>query len=200
MGIRMRCLLLIMLACQQHVWSFVDQAGQSVPPTATDRNISPADPLVQLPEGYTVHFWSTVGCGPCRQFKANQKPKLGKQCYEFELAKHRDEARRLKITRFPTIQIVQGGYVRHTYVGNVSAETIRTKCKQLAAPRLSYQRRSARRWNVNGDLSPTREEVISHLTSAHRQALNAVPPDQLRRFTLGELLAIHDDAHNGALP
>lgn len=65
------------------------------------------------------------------------------------------------------------------------------KVKQAVSP--TYTRMSKTRWNLNGDYTPNREVLINHLMSEHCITVH------LEELSYEELLAIHDDDHNGKL-
>jgi hypothetical protein len=59
--------------------------------------------------------------------------------------------------------------------------------------KVSYVRQSNTRWSLNGLLSPSRATLISHLRNEHGILWD------LESLSYAELLAIHDDDHNGRL-
>lgn len=179
-------------------------ASQPVEPLFSEVKPAPKPkPEGPLPDGWSVQMWSSASCGPCQSWIANELPKLAPLVTVFSASANRSEARRLGVQAYPTIMLVDSAnMIRTRWRGYVSAETIQQKAHELAgdakAQVVRYQRKSTQRWNVNGDWSPTRDEVISHLLKAHPRAAATFTLTQLHELPLGDLIAIHDDAHNGA--
>lgn len=56
---------------------------------------------------------------------------------------------------------------------------------------IQYSRKTQKRWTLNGSLKPNRQTLINHLIYEHCM------DREIERLTYPELLALHDDDHNG---
>jgi hypothetical protein len=189
-------LISLLFLLQIHTWSLWGPE----PPKAPD----PPPPVVEVKTLPRLEVVSASWCVPCRDWWANQAPRITgvetvKIDYDTLTPEQREERGATRIPHF-TLKDADGT-VRGRWTGYLTQQLIDAK---LSPPRVSqprpqnrYIRQSTIRWSVNGVTNPTREGVIRHLMQAHRHQLSRVPPEQLQRLSLGELRAIHDDAHNG---
>jgi hypothetical protein len=53
-----------------------------------------------LPTGWSVHFWTSPSCGPCRKWQAKELPKLAGCVRVFDASRNRAAAQRINIQAY----------------------------------------------------------------------------------------------------
>lgn len=150
-------------------------------------------------EDYHLVMFSSPSCGPCKIFVKSDKYKRIKEVYkivQIDMVKepiwHTKRGNLPAIEKYPTFWLVETKNPTlppTVWVGDVTLEQI----QKVLEPKPTYARQSSKRWNLDGDFSPSREKLAKHLKEEHNIDWD------LSVLTYNELLAVHDDIHNGKL-
>lgn len=196
------------IAQSWHPFGVVQSSPVAVESVSPNRAETPA---TGLSSDWYLMVYTQSSCGPCRTWKANERPKVQIPITTIDVVARPDLARKAGVTTTPSFHLASKATqkVKHRWVGYTKASRIHEVAKQkqttprcqpvgrptgtsfsTAKPAGFYTYNGGGHWSVDGARNPwkpTWQETVNHLQSHGYTGLE--------NRSLEQLLSLHDQTH-----